>query len=163
MLNCNLGLVPLTQRIMIKALRKMYRSDRSLSSWWRHQMGTFSTLLTLCAGNSPVIDEFSPHTPVTWSFDIFFDLCMNKRHRWFETPSCSLWLHCNDCSNFTLICIHGKYIVSISRTLTLLWYDWVFFRFVCILFEMGYPYSYTNIMHFYLLFNWVCLWYDEIM
>ena len=29
-----------------------YRS--SLSPWWRHQMKTFSTLLAICAGNSPV-------------------------------------------------------------------------------------------------------------
>ena len=36
------------------------------------------------------------------SFDIFFDLCPNKRlskqswRRWFETLSGSLWRHCND-------------------------------------------------------------------
>ena len=29
-------------------------------SWWRHQMETFSALLALCAGNSPV-PETSPH------------------------------------------------------------------------------------------------------
>ena len=29
-------------------------------SWWRRQMETFSTLLALCAGNSPVNGEF-PH------------------------------------------------------------------------------------------------------
>ena len=28
------------------------------NTWWRHQMGTFSALLALCAGNSPVN---SPH------------------------------------------------------------------------------------------------------
>ena len=39
--------------------------------------------------------------PVTWSFDIFFDLILNKRLSkqswgwWFETPSCLLWRHCN--------------------------------------------------------------------
>ena len=27
-------------------------------TWWRHQMETFSALLALCAGNSPVTDEF---------------------------------------------------------------------------------------------------------
>ena len=38
---------------------------------------------------------------VTRSFDVFFDLRLNKRlreqswGRWFETPSCSLWRHCN--------------------------------------------------------------------
>ena len=30
------------------------------SSWWRHHMETFSALLALCAGNSPVTREF-PH------------------------------------------------------------------------------------------------------
>ena len=27
-------------------------------SWWRHQMETFSAVLAICAGNSPVTDEF---------------------------------------------------------------------------------------------------------
>ena len=71
-------------------------------SWWRHQMGTFSALLALCAGNSPVTGEFPSERPVTRSFDVFFDLCLNKRLSkqswgwWFETPSCPLWHHFND-------------------------------------------------------------------
>ena len=28
--------------------------DNKPTSWWRHQMETFPTLLALCAGNSPV-------------------------------------------------------------------------------------------------------------
>ena len=69
---------------------------------WRHQMETFSALLVLCAGNSPVSSEFPTQRPATRSFDIFFDLCLNKRVSkkswgwWFETLSCSLWRHCND-------------------------------------------------------------------
>ena len=31
----------------------------ALDTQWRHQMETFSTLLALCAGNSPVTGEFS--------------------------------------------------------------------------------------------------------
>ena len=52
-------------------------------------------------GNSPVTGEFPSQGSVTGSFDIFFDLCLNKRLskqsscRWFETPSRSLWRHCN--------------------------------------------------------------------
>ena len=71
------------------------------SSWWRHQMETFSALLALCTGNSPVTGEFPAQRPVTRSFDVFFDLHRNKRlnkqsRRWcFETPSRSLWRHCN--------------------------------------------------------------------
>ena len=71
--------------------------------WWRHQMKTFSALLTLCAGNSPVPGEFPAQRPVTRSFDIFFDLRpTNKRLSkqswgwWFETLSCPLWRHYNE-------------------------------------------------------------------
>ena len=42
-------------------------------TWWRHQMETFSALLALCAGNSPVSGEFPAQRPVTRSFDVFFD------------------------------------------------------------------------------------------
>ena len=38
---------------------------------WRHQMESFSALLALYAGNSPVIPA---QRPVTRSFDVFFDL-----------------------------------------------------------------------------------------
>ena len=47
--------------------------------WWRHQIETFSALLAICAGNSPVTGEFPAQRPVTQSFDVFFDLCLNKR------------------------------------------------------------------------------------
>ena len=58
---------------------------------WRHQMEKFSAFLALCAGNSPVTGEFPSQVPVTRSFDVFFDLTLNKRLtkqswcRWFET------------------------------------------------------------------------------
>ena len=52
--------------------------------------------------------EFTGHRwipaqrPVRWSFDVFFDLRLNKRSSkqwwgwWFETISHSLWRHCNE-------------------------------------------------------------------
>ena len=49
-----------------------------LTPWWRHQMETFSALLALCAGNSPVTGEFPAQRPVTRTFDIFFDLRLSK-------------------------------------------------------------------------------------
>ena len=48
-------------------------------SWWRHQMETFSALLAICAGNSPVTGEFHAQRPVTRSSDVLFDLRLNKR------------------------------------------------------------------------------------
>ena len=41
-------------------------------------METFFTLLAICAGNSPVPGEFPAQRPVTRSFDVFFDLCLNN-------------------------------------------------------------------------------------
>ena len=38
-----------------------------IMTWWRHQMETFSALLAICAGNSPVPGEFPTQRPVTWS------------------------------------------------------------------------------------------------
>ena len=55
--------------------------------WWRNQMETFFVLLAICAGNSPVTGEFPSQRPVTRSFDVFFDLCLNKRlskHQWLD-------------------------------------------------------------------------------
>ena len=79
--------------------------------WWRHQMETFSVLLALCVGNSLVTSEFPSQGPVTQSFDVFFDLHLNKRltkqsrPRWFETPLSSLWHRCNNGSlNWFIIC-----------------------------------------------------------
>ena len=69
--------------------------------WWRHQMETFSAWLAICAGNSPVPGEFPAQRPVTRSFDVFFDLRLNKRLSkqswgwWFDTLSRPLWRHCN--------------------------------------------------------------------
>ena len=70
-------------------------------AWWRHQIETFSALLAICAGNSPVPGEFPAQRPVTRSFDVFFDLRLNKRLSkqswgwWLETLSRPLWCHCN--------------------------------------------------------------------
>ena len=75
------------------------RHDRN--PWWRHKMEIFSALLAICAGNSPVTGEFPTQRPVTWSFDVYFDLRPNERLSkqwrdwWFGTLSRSLWRHRN--------------------------------------------------------------------
>ena len=68
------------------------RNQYVVPLWWRYQMETFSALLALFAGNSPVTGEFPSQRPVARSFDVFFDLRLNKRLSkqswgwWFETP-----------------------------------------------------------------------------
>ena len=126
--DCNMGinramwhialLIPMLQSSRTgAALGKFWQhrfetSPRSvpLHSWWRHQMETFSALLAICAGNSPVPTRW----PVTRSFDVFFDLRLNKRLSkqswgwWFETLSCPLWRHCNG--------FHGKRTFHVMLT-----------------------------------------------
>ena len=74
----------------------------SCSTWRRHQMETFSALLAICAGNSPVPGEFPTQRPVMRSFDVYFDLRPDKRLSkpswgwWFETLSHSLWRRRNE-------------------------------------------------------------------
>ena len=64
-------------------------------------METFSALPVICVGNSPAPGEFPAQRPVTRSFDVFFDLRLNKRLSkqswgwWFETLSGPLWRHNN--------------------------------------------------------------------
>ena len=75
--------------------------DGSFIPWWRHQMEAFSALLGICAGNSPVPGEFPAQRPVTRSFNVFFDLRLNKPLSkqswgwWFETLSRPLSRHRN--------------------------------------------------------------------
>ena len=70
-------------------------------------METFAALLAICAGNSPVTGEFPTQKPVTRSFDVFFDLRLNKRLSkqlrgwWFETLSRPLWRHRNGIPAFS--------------------------------------------------------------
>ena len=70
-------------------------------SWWRDQMEAFRAT-GLWGGNSPVTGEFPSQRPVIRSFNVVFDLRLNKhlskqlRGWWFETPSRSSWRHCYD-------------------------------------------------------------------
>ena len=50
-----------------------------MSTWWRHQMETFSALPPLCVGNPPVTAGFPSQRPMTRSFETFFGLHLNKR------------------------------------------------------------------------------------
>ena len=86
---------------------------------WRHQMETFSALLAICEGNSPVSGEFPAQRPVTLSFHVFFYLRLNKRVSkqwwgwWFETLSRPLWRHCN-----------GDTIPQSASNAVLWWFRW---------------------------------------
>ena len=73
-----------------------------ISAWWRHHMETFSALLALCTGNSPVTGDFPSQRPVVRSSNVFYDMRLIQRLSkqswgwWFETQSHPLWRHCNE-------------------------------------------------------------------
>ena len=66
-------------------------------TWWCHQMETFSTSLDLYDGNPLVTGGFPSQRPVMWSFDVFYDLCLNK---WLSKQS-------------RLRCLHAHYDVAV--------------------------------------------------
>ena len=100
-------------------LNDLFNIDSKLScrwfeTWWSCYIAVMMTssngnlfLATgpLC-GDSPVAGDFPAQRPVTPSFDVFFDLRLNKQLSkqswgwWFETPSRPLWRHCNVIYNF---------------------------------------------------------------
>ena len=109
-------------------------------------METFSALLAICAGNSPVPCEFPAQRPMTRTFDVFFYLRLNKRFSkqswgwWFETLSRPLWRHCNAflCLPYAIFvntihkndilrsnsnCIMEHIICKYTYLLILIWYD----------------------------------------
>ena len=71
------------------------------------QGGMASAWIMMTSSNGNIFrvtGPFPSQRPVTQSFDVFSDLRLNKRlskqswqsrRRWFETPSHSLWRHCN--------------------------------------------------------------------
>ena len=89
-------------------------------TWWRHQTETFSALLAICAGNSPIPGEFPTQRPMTRSFDVYFDLRPNKRLSkqrrgwWLETQSCPLWRHRNKIRGYEY-CSTGLFACVIVR------------------------------------------------
>ena len=50
-------------------------------TWWHHQMETFSALLALCAGNSPVNGEFPAHKG-QWRGALMFSLICAWMNDW---------------------------------------------------------------------------------
>ena len=96
---------------------------------WCHQMETFSALLSICAGNSPVPGEFPAQRPVTQSFDVFFHLRPNKLLSkqlwgwWFETPSHPLWRHRN--GNCCAVCNIMPLLAVLLQDLTVFSTPWL--------------------------------------
>ena len=81
----------------------LYQLRRGLHRWqiiiMTSSNGNIFRITALCEENPPVTGGFPPQRPVTGSFDVFFDLSVNKllikhsRRWWFETQLRSSWRH----------------------------------------------------------------------
>ena len=110
------------------------KASRHFEAWCRHHMETFSALLALCAGNSPVTGVFSAQRPVTRSFDVSFELRLNKWLSkqswgwWFETPTRLLWRHCNASPPLALITTYVRWATWCKghrRAAVYCWPTWI--------------------------------------
>ena len=92
-------------------------------SWWLHQMETFSALLAISCREFTGC-RWIPFTKASNEEPCcFFDLRLNKRlskqsrHRWFETPSCSLWRHFNDIGTYLWFwCTLFRHVLQLDKT-----------------------------------------------
>ena len=67
-------------------------------------METFSALLAICAGNSPVHDELPAQRPVTRTFDIFCDLRLTNG-----------WVNNREAGELRRYCAHYDVVVMQSH------------------------------------------------
>ena len=81
-----------------------------VKSWWCHEMETFSALLAICAGNSPVPGEFPAQRPVTRRFDVFFVLRLNKQ---LSKQSWRWWLR-RYCAHYDVIVMTWTNFIIVS-------------------------------------------------
>ena len=100
---------PIHRIIAYKSTMERYHDDVIT---WKH----FPRYWSFCEGNPVVTGWFLSQRQVTRSFDVFFGLRLNKRlskqsiRCWFETPSRSLWCHCNISQRFVPNSFRAKLI-----------------------------------------------------
>ena len=85
----------------------------SIKSWWRHQMETFSALLALCAGNSPVPVN-SPHKG-QWRGALMFSLICAKINDWVNNREAGdLRRHLGHCDVIVMCCENEnkRYVIT---------------------------------------------------
>ena len=100
----------------------IYGQWKPTESWWRHQMETFSTLLAICAGNSPVTNEFPAQRPMTLRFDVCFDL-----------PRINVWVNNREAGD--LRCYHTHYDVIVMMILSIQLINMLMFSFKIMLLQ----------------------------
>ena len=90
-----------------RPLTRPHRQVKGRPLWvsWRNFVMMTSSNGNIFCVTGPLCGEFTGHRGISLTkasdAELFFDLCLNKRLSkqswgwWFETPSRSLWRHCN--------------------------------------------------------------------
>ena len=126
--------IKVQQKRLINLVTDMFGFEVGLYDWdavcldWRlstvlyHSMQP-TDIMTSSNGNIfRVTGPFPSQRPMTRSFDVFFDLRLNKRLSkqswgwWFETPSGSIWRHCNELF-FITVCNQQK-LLKVNKEVT---------------------------------------------
>ena len=109
-----------------------------ICAWWRHQMDTFSALLALCAGNSPVTDK-SPHKG-QWRGALMFSFICAWINSWVNNRDAGdlrchhahydvtvMWIHKNDLSTvYSVVSLTGQNVLCcLARTALI---GWLFYQ-----------------------------------
>ena len=107
---------------------EMNRDGLMTASWWHHQMETFPLYWPFVRGIHQS-GEVPAQRPVMRSFDVFFDLCLNKRLNkqlrgwWFEMISGPLWCHYNDISVVIALVVNVSPLLhTFPETWGMTWY-----------------------------------------
>ena len=122
---CMIASVPVKQsrRIWVKSSgAQPYQNTTNHKPMMTSSNGNIFRVTGPLGGEFTGPGEFPTQRPVTRSFDVFFDLCLNKRLSkqplgwWFETPPWSLWRHCNASAYFF---VHSESVFIINLCLIL--------------------------------------------
>ena len=87
--------------ISFPPLKRWYFTDQDSGFMMTSSNGNIFRVTGPLCGEFTGPGEFPTQMPVARSFDVFFDLCLNKRLSkqpwgwWFDTLSWSLWRECN--------------------------------------------------------------------
>ena len=117
----------------------------------------------------PLCGEFTGHRwlpaqrPVTRSFDVFFDLLLNKHLSkqslgwWFQTPSCPLWCHCNVSIHVTdCTCILPSWKLMIHMQAEDMWAGSNIFTLLPVLMWVArFHCSYAIVRHLLSVWHWM--------
>ena len=87
----------------------------ALISWWRHQMETFSALLAICAGHSPITGE-SP-TQRQWRGTLVFSFICARINGWVNNREAGD-LRCNCAYYGVTVMVVGWHHCMVNKT----WY-----------------------------------------